>query len=99
MVKKEHFEIAVNKVLMGNSITSIKEIQRINFLEIFENIGTHHADIAGYGPNDIKRTGVTWVLLDWKVQVLTRPKYVCRSYLRFISLSIRSEPLWKGKCG
>ena len=38
VIKKEHFEIAVNKVLMGNSITSIKEIQRINFLEIFEKI-------------------------------------------------------------
>ena len=38
VIKKEHFEMAVNKVLMGNSITSIKEIQRINFLEIFEKI-------------------------------------------------------------
>ena len=38
VIKKEHFEIAVQKVSMGNSITSIKEIQRINFLEIFEKI-------------------------------------------------------------
>ncbi len=38
VIKKEHFEIAVNKVLIGNSITSIKEIQRINFLEVFEKI-------------------------------------------------------------
>ena len=38
IIKKEHFDIAVRKVLMGNSITSIKKIQRINFLEIFEKI-------------------------------------------------------------
>ena len=38
IIKKEHFDIAVRKVSMGNSITSIKKIQRINFLEIFENI-------------------------------------------------------------
>ena len=38
VIKKEHFEIATQKVLIGNSITSIKEIQRINFLEIFEKI-------------------------------------------------------------
>ena len=38
VIKKEHFDIAVQKVLMGNSITSIKSIQRINFLEIFEKI-------------------------------------------------------------
>ena len=38
VIKKEHFDIAVRKVLIGNSITSIKKIQRINFLEIFEKI-------------------------------------------------------------
>ena len=38
IISKEHFEIAIQKVLMGNSITSIKKIQRINFLEIFEKI-------------------------------------------------------------
>lgn len=59
----------------------LKDIGKDNFiknraiLEIFENIATHHSDLAGYGPNDILRTGVTWVLLDWKVQVIKRPKY------------------------
>ena len=38
VIKKEHFDIAVKKVLIGNCIKSIKEIGRINFLEIFENI-------------------------------------------------------------
>ena len=38
VTKKEHFDIAVTKVLIGNSITSIRNIQRINFLEIFEQI-------------------------------------------------------------
>lgn len=38
VIKKEHFDMAVRKVSIGNSITSIKKIQRINFLEIFEKI-------------------------------------------------------------
>ena len=38
VIKKEHFDIAVKKVSMGNSITSIKKIQRINFIAIFEKI-------------------------------------------------------------
>ncbi len=38
MIKKEHFDIAIQKVSIGNAITSIKAIQRINFLEIFEKI-------------------------------------------------------------
>ncbi len=36
--KKEHFDIADSKVSIGNSITSLKRINRINFLEIFETI-------------------------------------------------------------
>lgn len=38
VIQKEHFDMAVRKVSIGNSITSIKRIQRINFLEIFEKI-------------------------------------------------------------
>jgi len=38
VIKKEHFDIAVKKVSMGNAITSINTIIRINFLEIFEEI-------------------------------------------------------------
>lgn len=40
VIKKEHFEVAINKVSMGNSITSIKTIQRVNFLEIFEKLNS-----------------------------------------------------------
>ena len=38
ITKREHFDIAINKIAIGNAITSIKKLQRINFLEIFENI-------------------------------------------------------------
>ena len=38
IIKKEHFDIANQKVSMGNCITSIRKIQRINFLDIFEKI-------------------------------------------------------------
>lgn len=38
VIKKEHFDIAVKKVSMGNSITSINTLNRLSFLEIFEQI-------------------------------------------------------------
>ncbi len=38
IIKKEHFDIAIQKISIGNAISSIKAIQRINFLEIFEKI-------------------------------------------------------------
>ena len=40
----------------------LKDIGKKNYiknraiLEIFENIGSHHSDIAGYGVNDIDTT-------------------------------------------
>lgn len=38
VIKKEHFNIALCKVQIGNCIKSMKDIQRINFTEIFEEI-------------------------------------------------------------
>ena len=37
-IQREHFDTAIRKITMANCITSIKKIQRINFLEIFEKI-------------------------------------------------------------
>ena len=38
IIKKEHFDIAIKKITIGNCIKSIKDIQRINFTTIFEQI-------------------------------------------------------------
>lgn len=38
VVKKQHFDIAICKISMGNAITSLKKLTRINMIEIFENI-------------------------------------------------------------
>lgn len=67
VIKKEHFEIAIQKVSMGNSITSIKEIQRINFLEIFEKIN---------GVEDILKKDPTEVYskMDYKTKEYYRGK-------------------------
>jgi len=37
-IQREHFDTAIRKMTMANCITSIKKIQRINFLDIFEKI-------------------------------------------------------------
>lgn len=69
MVFTENFKILSKDVGRENLI-----INR-GILEILENIGAHHADFAGHGVNDIERIGLSWVILDWKVRVLKRPKY------------------------
>ena len=39
-IKKEHFDIAITKVNIGNCITSLKKVSRINFTRIFEKVNT-----------------------------------------------------------
>ena len=38
VIRKEHFDIAVKKVSMANSILSIKELLRMDFLQVFQSI-------------------------------------------------------------
>ena len=38
VIKKEHFDVALKKVSMANSILSIKELLRMDFMKIFQNI-------------------------------------------------------------
>ncbi len=38
VIQKEHYDIAISKVSLGNSIISLKEILRVNFLSLFEKI-------------------------------------------------------------
>ncbi len=38
VIKKEHFDVALKKVSIGNAIKSIHALQRMNFSEVFEKI-------------------------------------------------------------
>ena len=44
-------------------------------LSYLEDVGGTHSDLAGYGIFDICKTHLTWLLLEWKLQVIKRPKY------------------------
>ena len=67
VIKKEHFDIANAKVTIGNSIRSIKEIQRVNFLEIFEKINGVE-EILRSDPADV------YSHMDYKTKNLYRNK-------------------------
>ena len=67
IIQKEHFDIALQKVLIGNSITSLKTIQRINFLEIFEKINSVE-DILKQDPSNI------YTNMDYKTKEYYRNK-------------------------
>lgn len=43
------------------------------FFKYLQEIACLHADQVGFGLNDIPKTGLAWILLDWKLQILRRP--------------------------
>lgn len=44
-------------------------------LRILEKVCGYQSDEAGYGILDIEQKGVSWILIDWKLKIIKRPKY------------------------
>lgn len=61
--------------------TGLKDIGKNNLiknetiLELLEDAGGEHSNLVGFGALDIDRTGLSWILLDWKIKVIKRPIY------------------------
>lgn len=68
-VIEHNFEIGFRDVGKSNKLTNRS---LIGFLE---DIAGMHSTKVGFGLNDIERTGLTWILLNWKVKVFKRPLY------------------------
>ena len=45
------------------------------FLGLLEDIASLHSSEVGYGIYDMKKTGLTWLLLDWRLHVIKRPQF------------------------
>lgn len=70
MATFEHkFEIGFRDVGKSNKITNK------GLLGYLEDTAGMHSNLVGYGLNDIKKTNLTWVLLNWKVKIFKRPLY------------------------
>lgn len=70
MATIEHkFEIGFRDVGKSNELTNRA------LLGFLEDIAGMHSNQVGYGLNNIEKTGLTWVLLNWKVIVFSRPLY------------------------
>lgn len=69
MIYKEKFKIGLKDVWKG------KEVNNKAILEYLEDIAAYHSDSVGYGINTSDTTHLIWILLDWKVKVIKRPKY------------------------
>ena len=69
MFIKEQFYIGVKEF---DKFYNLKNEQLLYYLE---SSGAKHSNIAGLGLKQMEDTRLTWVLLNWKVDVIKRPKY------------------------
>ena len=69
MIIEQEYQIKLSEIGKENKITN-KAI-----LGDLEDVGGIHSNIAGYGILDIQQTKLSWVLLDWKLKIIRRPKY------------------------
>lgn len=65
----ENFQVTLPDVGENNAITNK------GFLRIFQEIGCIHSSLFGRGLNEAKETGLFWVVLNWKLEVFSRPKW------------------------
>ena len=98
IIKKEHFDIAVRKVSIGNSITSIKRVQRINFLEIFEKINGVE-ELLKQDPSGVyeRMDNKTKEYYRNKIKEISKKTKISEIYITRKLLEIASENSGKGK--
>ena len=69
MIYKENFKMGLKDIWKDN------EINNKAILEYLENVAGYHSDSVGCGLNSSEQSHLNWILLDWKVKVIKRPKY------------------------
>ena len=69
MIIKHNFEIGFSDVGNSNKLTNTA------LIGMLEDIAGMHSNLVGYGMNNIQETGLTWILLNWKVRIFSRPNY------------------------
>lgn len=69
MIVEQEYIVKLSEIGKDNKATN-KTI-----LSYLEDVGGKHSNIAGYGIFDIPKTHLTWLLLEWKLQIIRRPNY------------------------
>ena len=69
MIYKEKFKIGLKDVWTKD------EVSNIAILEYLEDVAAYHSDSVGIGINTTEETHLNWLLLDWELEVLKRPRY------------------------
>ena len=56
-------------------LTNYNYVSNKGFLSLLQDVAEMHSAQVGYGITDIEKTNFSWALLNWKVKIISRPKY------------------------
>ena len=51
------------------------ELKNERLLYYLESTAAKHSNIVGYGIKQLEQTWLTWVIINWKIDIIKRPKY------------------------
>lgn len=63
-------------------IDSNNQMSDYGFFKHLQEIGCLHASHCGYGLNDVEKTRVAWIILDWKLKVFSRPSWNAKIHIK-----------------
>ena len=66
---KKEYEVRLENLGVGNRANNIA------LLEMLEEIAEQNSAEVGFGLENYSKTNAAWLLLDWKVEIIKRPKY------------------------
>ena len=69
MSYKKEYEVRLEGLGSGNLATDIA------ILKMLEEIAEQNSFEVGYGIENLSETNAAWLLLDWQVEIIKRPKY------------------------
>ena len=58
-----------------SDISENNELTNKGILRLMQELAGEHSDSVGIGLNDTPKTGLAWIILNWKLKVFFRPKW------------------------
>lgn len=83
---EKDFTIGITDIGINNNATNIA------VLKYLEDIGCMHSDVVGLGVNDIENTKKSWLLMDWHLKIIKRPKYADKILIKTWARPCKKNP-------
>lgn len=68
-IYSDNFRVTLSDIDENNKLSNK------GILRILQEIAAMHSNMVGFGLNDIESTSLFWILLNWKLQVFSRPTW------------------------